>query len=537
MSARKTTARPRRRRASSFGRGVATILGYVTLLVLVSMVVGIVFVAGVFRKVAEDLPSPDTLLNYNPGGITEIYATDKDPRTGKNVLLGRVFSQNKEFVPITQIPAVLKNATIAIEDHRFFSHPGVDLQGIARAVYVNARGGRLLEGQGGSTLTQQLARNIYLTQKKTLSRKAQEIMLAIQIEKNYSKQQILEMYLNEVYYGAGAYGVQAASKVYFGKPVKDLSLSQAALLAGLPQQPSRFDPFVDKKASIARRNTVLAKMAELGYITPQKSKVAQSNGVFLIPPRPKNDGEFKAPYFTNYVIRQLVERYGHEVVYTGGLKVYTTLNWKMQQSAEAALVEGVRRGRRARVTQGALISLEPRTGYIRAMVGGVDFKENQYNNAVQGRRQPGSSFKVIVYTAAFDTNQYGPDSRVNDAPFSLRTGKGKWWRPQNYGGGYRGWVSVRQAMTYSYNTPAVRVVDKIGPSTVISYARKMGIMSPLQPYVPIALGSDAVSPLEMAAAYSIFPNYGNRAEPMSIIRVVNHQREVLEENRPSVRRP
>lgn len=518
----------RRGRGTSWGRRIRRALGYVTLLVLLTLIGGLVFLTGVFYSVARDLPSPEQLVDYDPGGVTEVYATDKDPKTGKNVLLGRFFVENREFVPITKISKHLIDATIAIEDERFYQHPGVDLKALARMVYVNALNRRY--EQGGSTLTQQLARNIYLTRRKTISRKAQEMMLALQIEKNFSKEEILERYLNEVFYGSGAYGVQAAAKVYFGRPVQALSLSQAALLAGLPQMPGRISPYDNKKAAIARRNVVLAKMRDLGYITPQQAKVAQSNGVFLAGEKPKGQADFKAPYFVEFVKRQLLDKYGYDKVFRGGLKVYTTLNWKMQQAAEQALRNGVAAAAGQRVTEGALVCVEPRTGYIRALVGGVDYARNKFNNAVQGRRQPGSAFKVFVYAAAFDTQRYDPYDRVPDLP---RTFGGK-YRPQNYGGGYHGWVTIRQALTHSYNIPAVYVANEIGPRRVIEYARKMGIVSLLEPNLSLALGAYPVSPLEMASAYAVLANGGNRTLPMGVIRVLNHEGETLEENPPQV---
>ena len=532
--ARSKNTRNRRRATPPWKRRVRGFFGIVTLLTLLTVLLGLLFLGGIFFSVAKDLPAPEDLMNYTPGGITEIYATDKDKK-GKHIVLGRVFSENRKFVPISKIPQVLKDATVAIEDERFYSHPGVDLRGMARALWVNVRGGRLLEGQGGSTLTQQLARNVYLNRRKTVSRKAQEIMLAIQIEKNYSKEQILEFYLNQVYYGAGAYGVQAASEVYFGRPVQALSVSQAALIAGLAQLPSHYDPFENKKAAITRRNTVLAKMGELGYIKPEVARVAQRNGVFLAPRRTKDQEDFKAPYFVNYVVRQLVERYGSDTVYRGGLKVYTTLNWAMQQKAEQVLVNGVRYASRQRVTEGALVTLEPRTGYIRAMVGGADYKRNQYNNVTQGRRQPGSAFKVFVYSAALDTrpDRYGMYSSVDNSRRSYGRGRNA-YRPS--GGGPSGPVSLRTALTYSYNNAAVNTAYAIGPSTVIEYARRMGIESNLQPNLSLALGSYEVTPLELTGAYCTFANGGDRVYPMGIIRVVDPEGSALEDNAPQVQR-
>lgn len=526
----RTTRARKTRRGFAFWRFLSAFVGYTSLFVLLGTLAAIVVLASIFHEVTKDLPSPEQLVNYDPGGVTEIYATDKDPKTKRHIVLGQVYAENREFVPITRIPAVLKNATVAIEDERFYSHPGVDLKALARIVYVAARQGQF--EQGGSTLTQQLARNVYLTRRRTITRKAQEMMLALQIEKNYSKEEILEMYLNEVNYGAGAYGVQAAARTYFGRSVGKLSLSQAALIAGLPQRPSELDPYKNKKAAIARRNVILAKMAQLGYITPKQAKVARSNGVFLVPQK-KKSREFKAPYFTNLVIRQLVEKYGYDKVYKGGLKVYTTLNWRMQQTAERSLQNGVAGGRRARVTEGSLVSVEPRTGYIRALVGGVNFKKNQFNNAVQGRRQPGSAFKVFVYAAAFDLGRFRPSSTIRDLPTTFGRGR-KAYSPQNYGGGYHGYVTIRQALTHSYNIPAVVVANEIGVRRVIGYARRMGIVSPLAPDLSLALGSHPVSPLEMACAYAVLANGGNRAQPMGIIRVLAHNGETLENNIPQV---
>ncbi|MBC8103653.1 MAG: PBP1A family penicillin-binding protein [Cytophagales bacterium] len=518
----------RRGTGPTWGQRIRTFFGVVLMLLLLLTVTGIGYFAYLFNETAKRLPNPDNLIDYSPGGITEIFATDKDPKTGKYLLLGRVFAQNKEFIPVTQIPKALQNATVAIEDERFYDHSGIDPQGIARAIYKDITEKRM--GQGGSTLTQQLARNVYLNQNKTFDRKLQEMLLAIQIEKNYSKEQILEMYLNEVCYGVNTFGVKAAAKVYFGKLPKDLTLAEVALLAGLPQQPARLEPFGHKKAAIERRNVILAKMAELGYIKPQQSKAAQKQGVNLVAQQSRLRTDFKAPYFTHYVIRQLTEKYGWETVSKRGLKVYTTLNWKMQQEAERALINGVMKNRDQGVTDGALVCIEPQTGYIRAMVGGMDFKKDQFNFATQGNgRQPGSSFKAVVYATALESRRWGPDSSIND---SQRSYGG--YSPGNHGR-YHGWVPARSAFAYSYNAAAVWLANEVGINRVVDTGERLGLpREKMRPTLALALGAYPMTPLEMASAYSVFPNHGSRARPMVIRTVQDGEGVTLVENTPSI---
>ncbi len=524
--------RKRRKRPNVWLRRIGLFFGGLTTLFLLVIVTAFGYIAYRFYDAAKALPKDaniDSLIDYRPGGLTEIYATDKDPKTHLPVLLGRVYRDYKEFIPIDEIPEVMKNATVSIEDERFYQHPGVDVKGIARAIYRNVRGGRMSEG--ASTLTQQLARNVYLTKSKTIDRKIQEVLLAIQLEKNFSKEQILQMYLNEVNYGGNTYGVKAAAQQYFGKKVKELSISQAALLAGIPQRPYAFDLYKHKKEAIERRNVVLSKMAELHYITPDQARIAKTNGYRLISSSPPVLGKFKAPYFTNYVLRQLVDKYGEDAVYTSGLKVYTTLNYKMQQEGERALANGVLNAHGEGVTDGALVCVEPRTGFIRTMVGGVNYEKDQYNFAAQGGRQPGSSFKVFVYTAAMDSrpNRFSQYGEVDNR--RIRYGK---YLPG--GSGPSGPVSMRTAITYSYNNAAVNTANAIGVNRVIDYARRMGIKSEIKPTLALALGSYNVTPLEMASAYSLFPAGGNHAEPMSIIRVIDGEGIVLENNVPQVDR-
>ena len=477
--------------------------------------------AGIFTTISQVLPSSEEIATLRPSEGTKVVSAE-----GK--LIARVFEENREFVPITQIPRNLQLAAVAAEDTRFYTHPGVDFRGIARAALYNLQGGRFV--QGGSTITQQLARNIYLTHKKTISRKLQEIVLALEIERRYSKEEILEFYLNQIYFGCGAYGVQTAAKTFFGKPVDKLNLAQCALLAGLPQRPLSYDPYEHPKAAQQRRNQVIDRMRKLHYISKEEAESAKSVRLKLARrTRPKGLSDFEAPYFTSYVLRQMVDKYGVDAVYKGGLNIYTTINLEVQHAAEQALRQGVHRARGLRVSQGALIALDPQTGAIKAMVGGVDYEKSKYNRTVQGGRQAGSAFKPFVYTAAMD-NGFTPSSVIKDEPVSYVGAGGKRWSPRNYGGGHRGSVTLRTALTHSINVVAVKLMDQVGPETVIRYAHRMGIKQDLDPYLSLALGCSDVTPLEMASAFGVLANNGRRVEPYAVQRVVDSLGNVLEEH-------
>lgn len=504
MVARTRSLHPWRRR-------LKLLVFYTEIIALLLLVVMLGAIGATFYSVARFLPSGADIGNYQPTEATKIISDD-------GVVLAEVFEENREFVKLDDIPKALQDATIAIEDSRFYKHIGIDLKGIARALYQNLRKKEI--SQGGSTITQQLARNIYLTREKTLSRKLQEVVLALQLERNFSKQQILELYLNEVYYGSGACGVQAASKVYFGKEVKNLTLSQCALIAGLPQKPSVYSPHENLDLAIKRRNVVLDRMAELGYITEEQCEQAKREKPKIVPRKPTGIARYKAPWFVTYVIQQLSDKFGADLVYRGGLRVYTTLNYEMQKAAEEALREGVRSAKYLNVTQGALVCIEPQNGYIRAMVGGVnpDFTKDQYNRVVQARRQPGSAFKAFVYTAAID-NGYDPDYRISNARISFPGYGGKTWSPRNYDGRYGGSYTIRRAIAQSVNICAVRMANEIGIDKVIAYAKMLGIKSPLTRSLALALGASDVTPLEICSAYGVFAANGVRAEPMAVVRI------------------
>lgn len=497
------------------------ILFQVVILLTVAALVGIV--GGTLYSVWGIIPDDASIKNYTPSEGTKIISSD-------GVVLARISEENREYIPITEIPENMQHAIVAIEDKRFYQHSGINFRAIGRALVENLQ--RHKFAQGGSTITQQLARNIYLTRKKTMSRKLQEVMLALRIERAYSKEQILEMYLNQVYFGSGSYGVETAAETYFGKKAKDLTLAQCALIAGLPQRPSSYSPFEHEDLAVRRRNVVLDCMAEQGYISYTEAENAKAEPVRLVrQKRKKNTVNYKAPYFVSYVLNQLIDRYGADLIYKGGLMVYTTLNYQMQQVAEKEIAQALRDGGRKKISQMALLSIDPHTGNIRAMVGGKDFSESQFNRAIQAKRQPGSSFKLFVYTAAIESG-WGPNTRVLDAPLSFPGANGHSWRPQNQDHRSYGWMSMKRAVALSVNRPAVWTLQKIGIPKVINYARMMGIKQPLDPTLPLALGASDVTLIEMTSAYGIIDADGEKVEPNCILRITDRSGGLIDQPTP-----
>lgn len=459
-----------------------------------------------------------------PSQSLVIYSSD-------GVELGRAYGDNRTYVGLKDIPENLRNATIAIEDSRFYSHSGVDARGIARAIWRDVSGGKLAEG--GSTITQQLVRNVCLSHRKTFERKIKESVLAIKVERSLSKDEILELYLNQIYYGGGAYGVEAASQAYFGKPVNELDLSQAALIAGLPKSPSYLSS--NPKEALKRRDTVLNRMAELKYITSAECDRAKRERLAILPKSTSPLG--RAPHFAQYVLAQLHSRYSESELRGGGFKVYTTLNYRMQRIAEKALRDGIRRsGRSMNVHEGCLVSIEPETGYVRAMVGGVN-PQSEFNRCTQGYgRQPGSSFKLFVYAAAMEAGM-SPKDQIVDGPVSYSGVGGRPWTPGNYDDTFHGTVTLEQAFARSINIPAIKLADKVGIDNVIRIAHAAGIESELEPYLPTAIGGvKGVHPIEMASAYGTFANDGIHAKPMSILRITDWRGKTIEEFSPSTER-
>jgi penicillin-binding protein 1A len=510
------------------------------LAVLAAVAVGAATAAvWVFTILPRSLPSVTALEAFDPSEGTKVY-DDNDE------LITELHVERRLFVPLQQIPRSLRDAVIATEDARFYSHYGVDPTGIARAIYQNFRRGRIVEG--GSTITQQLAKVLFLTPDKSLERKLKEAVLALELERRYSKDRILELYLNQIYFGHGAFGVEAAARVFFGKGVGELTLSESALLAGLPKAPTTYSPFEHLDAAKRRRLTVLGRMVETGILKPDQANRAGAAAVALVPAeRRRTTGQ----YYLEYVQQILEQAYGADIVFKGGLHVYTTLSPAMQLKAEHALREGLRALESRRVAaaakqgapasaapvgvdrpEGALLALDPQTGYIRAMVGGYDFFKSEFNRAVQARRQPGSAFKPFVYIAALESGLTAA-SVVDDSPIEYRVGRnGKPWRPDNYDRKFRGPITLQHALEESINVAAVRVQEKVGIRRTIDVARRLGVASPLGSNLSIALGTSDLTLLELTSAYGALANQGVWLQPTAIRYVLDSQRKLLEENAP-----
>jgi penicillin-binding protein 1A len=509
------------------------VLALLILFVLGSLGVGLAAL-WVFTILPRSLPPVTALENFEPVQGSKIF-DDSDE------LITEFHVERRIFVPLTQIPKALKEAILATEDSRFYSHFGVDPMGIARAVYQNFRHGRIVEG--GSTITQQLAKVLFLTPDKSLDRKLKEAVLAVELERRYSKDRLLEMYLNQIYFGHGAFGVEAASRTFFGKSVKDLSIAESALLAGLPKAPSTYSPFEHPDAAKRRRAIVLARMVDVNVLKDAEAKNLAAAKLDLVPPeRRRTTGQ----HYLEYVQQLLESAYGADVVFKGGLQVYTTLSPTMQLKAEQSLREGLKaletrrlkaseKAGTAPVTErpeGALLALDPQTGHIKAMVGGYDFFKSEFNRATQARRQPGSSFKPFVYIAALEAG-LTPATVVEDSPVEFPGGpNGKPWKPENYDRKFRGPVTLQQALEESVNVAAVKVQERIGLRRTINVARRMGVESPLGENLSLALGTSELSLLELTSAYGTLANQGQWLHPTTIRYVLDAQGKLLEENVP-----
>jgi len=497
--------------------------------------VGLIGVAAVLYYFGHDLPSRlDLTSAYSPAVVSTVYDTRGQP-------IGEFYHQRRIVVPLERMPPHVIQALLAAEDSRFFAHGGVDVYAIMRAVFSNLR--RRAVREGASTITQQLVRGFFLTPERTLGRKIREAILAYRVEKNHTKEEILYLYLNQVYFGHGNYGIEAASRDYFGKGVDQLGLAEAALLAGLPRSPSRNSPYRDFFAATERQRYVLRRMLQEKFINEAAYREALQTPVRLSP-APALNSQI-APYFVEYVRRVIGDRYGFDPLLQGGLQIYTTLDGDVQLAAQKALREGLneirlRVRKKSRTpprdaqgeVEGALLAMDPRTGMVRALVGGYDFYQSQFNRALQAKRQPGSAFKPIIYSAALEAG-YSELSIVPDAPLVFRMAPGKFWRPQNYDNRFVGPVTLRSALAHSLNSVAVRLAQRVGLERVIQQARKLGIESPLEKNLSLALGSASVSLLEMVRAFGVFAGGGNLAEPLFILKVTDRYGNVLEESEPT----
>ena len=599
----------------------------VTLLFVVAILVGAL--SGIFLAYEKDLPQVSTLEDFEPNIITQVYAAD-----GK--LLGEFAIERRVVVGFKDIPPVLRNATVAVEDADFWKHLGVNPWRIPSAFIANLRSGR--RTQGSSTLTMQLVRQpgLFLTPEKTYERKIKEAILAFEIEKTFTKEEIFTFYCNQVYFGHGNYGVEAASEFFFSKPIKDLTLEEAALLAGLPQSPARLSPVEHPDRALQRRNHVIERMVEEKYVTPDEGKRAQAQPLHL---HLKREPPTIAPYFLEEVRKYLEKEYGSQRIYQGGLRVYTTLDSATQVVANQAVRDWLRvMDRRARgfvpptesvlkdgrfperihledwetpfapgdvvrgvvlasekglavvrigeydakvvpadiawtrrtsvaevlkpgtiapfrieaiteeagkkdlkvaleqepEVQGALLALEPKTGAVRAMVGGYDFERSKFNRATQAWRQVGSAFKPFVYAAAIEKAGYTPATVIVDAPVSFPDNNGV-WTPHNFDFKFEGPIPLRHALEDSRNVPAVKTLEVVGIKTAIDYAHKLGLTGDLPPYLPLALGAGEATLTEMTAAYAAFGDEGLRMKPYLITRITDRDGNVVEEARPTAR--
>ena len=507
----------RRRRARLI---VSALILIVALFIVVTASVAFAVVGAYGR----DLPDVSGLSAIQPTSPTVIVARD-------GTMLARLYDKFKVYVPITHIPQVMRDAMVSTEDERFYSHRGVDVRGIMRAAIANYRHEEIT--QGASTITQQLARKLFLNDRQTMTRKIQEALLAIEIEREYSKDEILERYLNLVYFGAGAYGVQAASHAYFGKDVSRLTLPEAAMLAGLVAAPSLYSPYNDLARARDRQRHVLDRMVANGYVTRREADAAAEERLALVGASDNGIKSYRYPYFTTYVIAQLVKQFGYDRIYRGGLTVYTTLNPKLEDIAQKAVTNGVAAGRSEGygMHQGALVAEDPRSGEILAMVGGVGFSpKSQFNRAWQARRQPGSSFKGYVYSAAVDKGV--PVSAIyHDSPVTYAAGDGTDYKPVDDDHRYLGAISLRRAFELSRNIVAVRLANDIGIDTVIDYAHRMGITEDLDPDLSLALGTAVVSPLDMVSGYSTVADGGIYTPPQAIRFITDEYGQITVDNR------
>ncbi|MDA3937151.1 MAG: PBP1A family penicillin-binding protein [Actinomycetota bacterium] len=499
--------------ANRFTTALKVLAGVLAGLLLVFLVAGVYM----FR-LSETLPD----LEVDPTALeaprtSVVYASDG------SVLAEWHGEQDRTVVPLADMPLALQHAVVAIEDERFYEHNGVDLRAIARAFSINAEAGDVR--QGGSTITQQLVKILFTDGERTMTRKIREALLAYELESKADKEEVLETYLNLVYFGHGSYGVESAANRYFGKAASELELHESALIAAIIKSPGRYSPIEDPEEAQERRDVVLAKMRQLGYITRAEETAARSHALEIAPPAEIAE---VAPYFVEYVKQDLIDRLGADEVFKGGLRVYTTLEPALQRQAESAAHSVLNLADDPEV---AVVSIQHSTGHIVSMVGGRDFSVNQFNLAVQGRRQPGSAFKPFVLVRALEEG-VRPEQVFSAAPYSVEVKDGT-WHVENYENSFAAsTLTLRAATNWSVNAVYARLIMLVGAEDVVVTAQKMGITSPLEPNPAIALGglTTGVSPLEMASSYGTIATTGLRVEPTAILRVTDDSDNLLFES-------
>lgn len=520
--------------------------------VVIGIMIGLIgaWVAALLLSWSKDLPSIERVYNIKPHLVTRLYDRHGEP-------FYEYFAERRVLTPIEQIPPHMIQALLASEDRKFYEHWGVRWTAVVRGVIIRPLRGQ--RAQGGSTITQQLSRLLFLNQERTITRKIKEWMTAVRLERRYAKDEIIEMYLNQNYYGAGAYGVQAAAQTYFGKNAPDLDTLEAATLIGLLPAPSRYSPARNPDLAMQRRNTVLRAMAAVGYLDARTA-----DSLIVLPITLQNPKSVRkvGDYFAEDVRRFLEQRYGEDTLYTEGLSIYTTIDTLLQRVAEQIMVrhlDSLRAAaekrhrpddavftelvydsatgtnvRRHKKLQAALVAMDNETGGILAMVGGYDFGESEFNRATQALRQPGSAFKPFVLTAAVEAGTQ-PRDTIYDTPIVLNIPGSGEWRPNNFDKVFKGPVTIRQGYMESRNLVSIKLLLRLDPQRAVFYARRMGITTPLNPVPSLAIGSSEVFPIDIAAAYSCFANGGIRTEPTLIRKITDRFGGVLMDN-PAPRR-
>ncbi|MBT3178831.1 MAG: PBP1A family penicillin-binding protein [Desulfobacula sp.] len=481
--------------------------------------------AGVFLILFHDLPQINSLKQFKPSSSTTVFSSD-------NKIITKFYIEKRFPVSIETIPQNLISALITIEDKNFYIHSGINLKAIFRAILYDIKAGEYK--QGASTLTQQLAKTLFLSSEKSITRKIKEAFLALQIERRYTKNEILELYLNLIYLGSGAYGVEAASQTYFGKSVGDLTLAESALVAGLPKAPSIYSPIKNPDLAKKRRDIVLRQMLNAKVITVMEYNLAKSVKISLYPQKPEPK---KAGYFIEYIKSRLKIQFDLQNIFSKGLNIYTTLDLNLQQVAENSIAKRMSQLELRMIKQGidvskaqcALIAIDVKTGGVLSMVGGKNFHKSSFNRAVLAKRQPGSAFKPFVYATAI-IQEFSQYDKLMDAPLSYILDNNKTWQVNNFSKTFLGEITFRKALALSKNTPVVRLIKIIGPARVIEFAEKAGISSKLQPNLSLALGTSEVSLIELTASYIPFANMGIKTVPFSIIKITDSDSRIMYQN-------
>ena len=471
----------------------------------------------------RNLPDVRVLGNYVPSQTSYIYDI-------KGRVLARLHGEeNRELIKLSEISPELKRAVLAIEDSHFYSHGGVNFNSMGRAFMVNWQKGEVVEG--ASTITMQLIKNLFLNRDRVYSRKLAEVVMTIRVEQVFSKDELLEIYLNNIYWGHNTYGVKTAAQTYFNKHPRDLNLAEAAMMAGLIQAPESYSPFINYEETKRRQAIVLKRMGDLGWITSAEKLAATKEPLLVSKPTAWNAKEI--PYVTQAVIQELNDTFGTENIRRGGLRVQITVDKDFQEMAQETVIKSHRKLRYwgVEADQMALVAVDPRTHYIKALVGGLDYSKSQFNRATQAKRQPGSSFKPFVYYAALASGKYKPDTEIEDEPVRYRVVSG-YYEPENYTKEFVGTTDVRSALMYSMNVPAVKIGKSVGLDRIIQVCRMLGIKSTLQPVLSLPLGSMEITPIEMAGAYATFANNGWHSDPTLIVRVTDTEGNVLLNNIP-----